>query len=183
MIEQFFSRDFLISFAFSIIRMATPLIYCAMGALITLHVGSLNIALEGIMLTAALTAVILNFLPQKPGGIVGAIIGGLMITSILAYMHLVKKADLFLTCLAVNLMAGGGTVLVLLALTGERGSSRLLDSLVVPAWNIPLIKDIPILGEIISGHSILTYTAFIVVLVTYYLVFRTKQDCEFVRLV
>lgn len=175
MLEQFFSKAYLVPFAFSIIRMSTPLIYCAMGALISKQAGSINMAMEGIMLTAALTSVIFSSITQTIiGGLIGAMIGGMLISFLLAYMHLIKKAELFLTGIALNMMAGGGTIFILFALTGEKGTSRTMPSLQVPNWDIPLIKDIPIIGEIFSGHNCLTYVAFLFVILTYILVFKTK---------
>ena len=175
MLEQFFSREYLIPFAFSIIRMSTPLIYCAMGALISKQAGSINMAMEGIMLTSALTAVIFSSITQTMiGGLLGAVIGSVLISFVLAYLHLIKKAELFLTGIALNMMAGGGTIFILFILTGDKGTSRKLPSLLVPNWDIPLIKDIPIIGEIFSGHNALTYVAFLFVILTYILVFKTK---------
>jgi simple sugar transport system permease protein len=48
-----------------------------------------------------------------------------------------------------------------------------LTSLVFPSIELPLIKDIPILGEMFSGHNILTYLAFLSVIIFYYLIYKT----------
>jgi len=175
MLRQFFSPDYMIPFAFSIIRMSTPLIYCAMGALISKQAGAINMAMEGIMLMAALISVTFSALTQSViGGLAGAMVGGLLVSFLLAYMHLIKKAELFLTGIALNMMAGGGTIFLLFMLTGEKGTSRRLASLLVPNWDIPLIKDIPVVGRIWSGHNALTYVAFLFVILTWLLVFKTK---------
>ena len=58
--SQFLTADYLISFLFSVIRMSTPIIFCALGALIANHAGAINMALEGIMLTASLLAVMFS---------------------------------------------------------------------------------------------------------------------------
>lgn len=175
MLAQFFTREYLIDFFYSIIRMSTPLIYCAMGALISTQAGAINMALEGIMLTASLTAVIFSAMTHTVVfGLVGAVVGGLVISFVLAYMHLVKQSELVLTGIALNTLASGGTVYLLFLLTEEKGTSRLLNSLVVPKWDIPVLKDIPILGEILSGHNALTYAAYLFVFLTYLLVFRSR---------
>lgn len=175
MFAQFLTQEYLIDFFYSIIRMSTPLIYCAMGALISKQAGAINMALEGIMLTAALIAVAFSAWTQTViFGLVGAILGGLLISFILAYMHLVKQSELVLTGIALNTLASGGTVYLLFLLTGEKGTSRLMNSLVVPKWELPLIKDIPVLGEILSGHNALTYIAFVFAVLTYILVFKSK---------
>lgn len=175
MFAQFLTQEYLIDFFYSIIRMSTPLIYCAMGALISKQAGAINMALEGIMLTASLIAVAFSAWTQTViFGLVGAILGGLLISFILAYMHLVKQSELVLTGIALNTLASGGTVYLLFLLTGEKGTSRLMNSLVVPKWELPLIKDIPILGEILSGHNALTYIAFVFAVLTYILVFKSR---------
>ena len=175
MLEQFLTQEYIVSFLASIFRMATPLIFCAMGALIANHAGTINMALEGIMLTASFTAVAFSALTHSVlGGLVGAVLGGFAISALLAYLHLFKDSDLIITGIALNTMASGGTIYLLFLLTGEKGTSRLLQSLTVPNWDIPILKDIPILGEILSGHNILTYFSLLCVWITYILVFRSR---------
>jgi simple sugar transport system permease protein len=175
MLEQFFTLEYLTSFLISVIRMSTPLIFCALGALIANHAGIINMALEGTMLMASLVAVVISALTTSVlGGILGAILGGLFISLLFAYLHLNKQSDLIITGIALNTFASGATVYLLFLLTGDKGTSRLLQSLSVPNWNIPLIKDIPFLGKVLSGHNALTYVAFLAVLVTFILVFKSR---------
>lgn len=175
MLSEFFTAEYLIPFAYSIIRMATPIIFCAMGALISKHAGSVNMAMESIMLTAALAgAVVSAYTHSIIGGLIGATLGGLIISFFQAYMYLIKKAELFLVGIALNTMMGGGTIFALYMITEDKGTSQSLDSLVVPTIDIPILKDIPVLGEILSGHNALTYAAFLCALLTYFLVFKTR---------
>ena len=72
-----------------------------MGALISKHAGAINMAMEGIMLTASLLAVIFSAMTGTViMGLVGAIIGGLLISFLLAYMNLIKRSELVLTGIA-----------------------------------------------------------------------------------
>lgn len=126
------------------------------------------------MLMASFTAVVFSALTHSAlGGVVGAVLGGLLLSALLAYLHLFKNSDLIITGIALNTMASGGTVYLLFLLTGEKGTSRLLQSLVMPNLDIPILKDIPILGQILSGHNVLTYVAFLAVIVAYVLVFKS----------
>lgn len=175
MLERFLDLNYIVSILVSVIRMSTPLIFCALGALIANHAGTINMALEGIMLMASLMAVVFSAITQTViGGIFGAVLGGLLMSLLLAYLHLYKQSDLIITGLALNTFASGGTVYLLFLLAGDKGTSRLLPSLSVPNLEIPFIKDIPVLGDILSGHNILTYIAFLAVLLTYFLVFRSR---------
>lgn len=173
--EALLKVDFWVDFGFSVLRMSTPIIYCAMGALISRQAGAMNIALEGIMLTSALTGVVVSAFTQNLFlGLLGAIAGGLLISAVMSYMNLAIRANLMLTGIALNTMASGGTVFVLYLICGDKGASHSLQSLVVPNFDIPLIKDIPIVGQIFSGQNILTYAAYLIVVLTYFLVFRSK---------
>ena len=155
--------------------MSTPLIFCAMGALIADHGGTMNMALEGIMLMASFMAVLFSAWTNSVwGGLVGALIGGAIISALLAYLHLFKDSDLIITGITLNTLASGATIYLLFLVTGEKGTSRLLQSMNVPNINIPVLCDIPILGEILSGHNLLTYLAFVCVFVTYVVMFKSR---------
>ena len=79
--SQFLTFDYLIAFLFSVIRMSTPIIFCALGALIASHAGAINMALEGIMLTASLLAVMFSaWLQNCWAGLLGAVLGGLLMS-------------------------------------------------------------------------------------------------------
>lgn len=162
-------------FFYTILRVATPLIFVSMAALIARKGGIMCIAFEGMMLFAALGGVIGSALTQNllAGLLLGSIFG-LAIAMIFAYFVLVLKSNSVLTGLALNILGSGGTVFLLFALTGEKGTSSSLRSLQVPSWNIPLIKDIPVLGEVLSGHNIFTYVAFLSVILVYILIYKTK---------
>ena len=67
-----------------------------------------------------------------------------------------------------------GTVFLLYVFAGDKGSSERLTSQMLPTVELPLLKDIPVLGEILSGHNVLTYVAFISVLVVWFLIFKTR---------
>ena len=82
-------------------------------------------------------------------------------------------ADIILSAIALNLFASGGTIFLLFLFTGDKGSTSALKSLVFPSVDIPLLKSIPILGEILSGHNVLTYLALLSSLLFYVLIFKT----------
>ena len=168
--SQFLTSDYLIAFLFSVIRMSTPIIFCALGALIASHAGAINMALEGIMLTASLLAVMFSaWLQNCWAGLLGAVLGGLLMSLLFAWLHLYKDSDLIITGLALNTMASGGTVYLLYLVCGDKGTSRHL-----PNVELPLIRHIPVLGPVLSGHNILTYLALVAVFLCWVLVFRSR---------
>jgi len=173
--EQILTQGFVENFFFAVLRMSTPLIFCAMGALISRHAGTINLAMEGILLTAGLLGVIFSAITQSLLiGALGAIAGGVLISLVMGYMNIIIDANLMLTGVSLNQFASGGTLFLLFAITGDMGSSRMLRSLTFPRIDLPLIQDIPFIGPVFSGHNILTYMAFILAFVTWFFVFRTK---------
>ncbi|WP_150269235.1 ABC transporter permease [Paenibacillus tepidiphilus] len=161
-------------FAFSVLRVTTPILFAALGALISNRAGIINIGMEGIMLVSALTGVIVSAYTHSAWvGLLGAALAGTLIAGILAFFTLKFKTHIILGGVAINMFASGGTVFILYLLSGDKGSSTSLASKVLPSVEIPLLKDIPVLGPILSGHHILTYFSIIAVFAVYYLLNRT----------
>lgn len=155
-----FNQDFW----FAVLRSTTPVLLTTLGAIIASRAGARNIALEGTMLTAAFVGVIGSALTQNVYlGLLMAILSGIIISNILAYFALKLKSNIILTGIAINLMASGATVFGLYLFTGDKGASTSLRSLALPNIDIPLIENIPIIGNVLSGHHILTYIGIILV--------------------
>ena len=158
--EIIFSTEFV----FSILRMATPLLFAAMATLIVRKAGVMCIAFEGMMLFAALGGVIGSAYSQNVfAGVVSGVIFGLLIAMIFAYFVLVLNANNILTGLALNTLGSGGTVFILYVLCGDKGTSTNLNSLTVPNLTLPVIEKIPVLGDILSNQNMLTYFAVVTV--------------------
>lgn len=99
---------------------------------------------------------------------------GVIISFIFGYFALVMKGAMNACGVAVNLIATGGTVFVLVMLTGSKANSSALKSLTFPVVNIPVLKDIPVLGTIFSGQNLVTYIAWAIVAVTAWMLYKTK---------
>ena len=167
---------FTTEFAFMVFRVTTPILFTALGAMVSRRAGIMNISLEGMMLVGALFGVIGSTYTQSVlAGVACAVASSLALSLIFAYFVLKLRSDLILTGIALNLMASGGTVFLLSVLCGDKGVSTSMNSLVVPSVDIPVIKDIPVLGEIISGHNLLTYGALLSVAVVYLLINKSPM--------
>jgi simple sugar transport system permease protein len=162
------------SFFFMWIRVATPLIFPALGSVICTRAGVVNLGLEGIMLTAALFGVL-------GGALGGNLFWGLLcgvgvsvvLSLVFAYFHLNLKANNVLCGTAINTFASGFTVFALELVTGEKGTSASLKSYSFPAVEIPFLKDIPVVGDILSGHNLLTYLAVLAVFGCIFFLYQT----------
>ena len=165
---------FTTEFGYMIFRVTTPILFTALGAMISRRAGILNISLEGLMLTGALFGVIGSAWSQSAAaGVLSAVAASVALSLLFAWFVLKLKSDLILTGIALNLMASGGTVFLLSVLCGDKGVSTSMDSLVVPTVELPLIRHIPVLGPMLSGHNLLTYAALLCVALVYLLINKT----------
>lgn len=158
------------SFVFSIIRVTTPILYPALGSVIADRAGIPNIGLEGIMLMSALAGVVGSYFSGSAlVGLLSAIAATILMSYFLAYFTLKLKTDVILGGIALNLFSSGATIFILYYLTGDKGTSASLPSKVLPNINIPIIKDIPVIGQIVSGHNVLTYLLIVLAIAVWYM--------------
>lgn len=170
MLQLIFTPHFL----FTVLRLTTPLIFAAMSALVARAAGIRNITIEGTMLMTALTGVLVSaYTGSLIFAVFCALLVGVLMGFLLAYFHLKLDTDILLSGIAINMVANGGTVFLLYVFAGDKGSSERLTSQMLPTVDIPLIRDIPVLGEILSGHNVLTYVAFLSVVVIWFFMFKT----------
>lgn len=158
----------------AILRAATPILFATLAAAIASKSGITNMALEGIMLFSALFGVIFSSLTHSAwlGLVITVVIGGL-IGLILAFFVLNLKTDEILAAIAINLVATGGTVLILVAYSGDRGVSSSIRSVSAPNVTIPLIDKIPFLGDVLSGQNVLTWLALLAVILLHLFLYKT----------
>lgn len=160
----------------AILRSATPILFATLAAGIAAKSGITNMALEGILLFSALFGVIFSSLTQSArlGLIITVVIGGL-IGLVLAFFILNLKTDEILAAIAINLAATGGTVLIMLYFSGDRGVSSSIRSFATPTVTIPLIDKIPFIGEVLSGQNALTWLALLAVIVMHLFLYKTPM--------
>jgi ABC-type uncharacterized transport system permease subunit len=176
LLATLFSAGFLVT----VIRTATPLLFATLGGLISDLSGALNVALEGMMLIAALTAVVVSVYAPWYVAVVAGMGAGAALGAIMALFHLRLKADIILVGFAVNILAAGGTVFALsLATGGDKGTSINLVSKAIPAVELPFLAAIPLVGpaleSVLSGHSLLSWLAGFMVFGMWYFLYRTPQ--------
>lgn len=172
------------AFVAAVIRTSTPILFASLGGLLSDLVGSLNVALEGMMLIGAFTAMLTStvapwWVAVLAGLAVGALFGGLM-----ALFHLRFKADVVLVGFAVNIIASGGTVAALAFATGgDKGTSISLVSKAIPAVDLSFLNAVPVAGpvavQMFSGHSYLTWLAALLVFAIWYFLHRMPEGLRF----
>ncbi len=178
MFEQLINMVFSASFGYSIIRITSPILFAALAAVVAEKGGVVNIGLEGIMMISALFGVLFSYWSNNwLIGVLGAVAIGVLVAMIMAIFALKLKTDIILSGIAVNLIGGGGTVFLLYLFTGLKGNTASLTTpnMLTPKVHIPILKNIPVIGQIFSGHSVLTYVAFLLVFLVWILLYKTAM--------
>ena len=165
-------------------RVATPLILCAMAGIFSERSGIIDISLEGKMLMAAFAAGAIAAISGNPWLALGAAILVSLAASLLhGFACITHRGNQVISGLAINILASGLTVTLGIALFAQGGQTPMLsrgarfNAIELPAadW---MGQHIPILGqiykEVISGHNLLVWVAFMAVFVTAYVVFKTS---------
>jgi simple sugar transport system permease protein len=158
----------------SALRMATPIIFATMGGIFSSHTGIFNVGLEGFMLIGSFFAVYGSVQTGNPlGGLLFAIIACLVASLVFAVLHLELKANPIIVGLAMNIVAIGMTNYFLTALLDVYGVYKTDLIVGFSEVEIPLIHQIPILGDLISGHFPLVYISFVSVYIVYLVLYKT----------
>jgi simple sugar transport system permease protein len=154
---------------------ATPILLAALGGTFTFYAGVFNIAMEGMMLTGAFFAVLGSFYFHSwLIGILFAIVGSVLLALIFILFAVVLHTDEFITGIAINLFAVGATTYMLRQIFKVKGVFSSPEIIAIPRVDIPLIRDIPFLGQILSGQNLMVYVTVLVTILSAYVVFRTQ---------
>ncbi|MCL2192501.1 MAG: ABC transporter permease [Treponema sp.] len=158
----------------SAIVIMTPLLFAATGGLFTELAGKLNIALEGLLLTGAFFAILaVHYTGSLAAGLFAAILASVALSTLLAFTSLKLRSNVFIAGLAANLLAGGLTVVLSQHFFNTRGVVVLRDFRPLPVVNIPIVENIPIAGELLSGHSVYVYAAWFLLFLAWLAIFKT----------
>jgi ABC-type uncharacterized transport system permease subunit len=157
------------------ISSATPILLAALGGSLTYYAGIFNIAMEGMMLSGAFFAMLGSYYFHSwPMGILFAILGAILMSLVFILFAVVLKMDEFLTGIGLNLFTVGLTTYMLRQIFKVKGAFSSPEIISIPKINIPWIKDIPLLGEIVSGHNLIVYVTILSTILVAYIVFKTR---------
>jgi len=168
---SFFRTADLGGLATATIVAATPLTLAALGGVMSERSGVVNIALEGIMLTAAFVGYAAALFSHSLGvGILAAIVSGMLIAALHAVLSIEFFVDQIVSGTVINILAVGITGVfyrTFIQETNVRGPGTL------PVWKIPLLGDIPVLGSIFFQHQAVTYAMLVLVVAVHLVLFNS----------
>ena len=167
--SDFFTVSVLVATLASGIRLATPFLLAALGETIGQRSGVLNLGVEGVMLIGAFAAYYTALETGRASlGIVVALAAGAVMGLAYALITVVLHAEQGISGIGIFLFGLGFTDLLFQKQVGTPIPIRGLQPI-----DLPLLSDIPHLGEIFFEHSLLTYVAFLFVPAVWFMINRT----------
>ena len=149
--------EILIATILTIITAATPLLYAALGELITEKSGVLNLGVEGMMLVGAVCGfAAVHFSGSATIGILGGATAGALLSLLFAALVLGFQASQVATGLALTIFGVG-----LSAMLGQDLVGVPYDGL--PTVAIPFLSEIPVVGKLLFNHDLLVYGSILLV--------------------
>ena len=165
------------------VRLATPLVLCALAGLLSERSGVVDIGLEGKMLFAAFAA---GAVGAATGSTALALVAAMGVAVMLSWLHglacVSYPGDQVVSGVAINIIAAGLTVVLGIAWFGQGGQTPALpvevriqahwESAVQAIAPLPWLG--PVIGQALLGHNLLVYVAYALVPVVWFLLYRTR---------
>ena len=155
----------------AVIRIATPLIFATLGELICERAGVLNLGIEGIMTIGAMAGWIWVY---QGGDLWGGVVFAAIVGMLFGFLH-----SIFAVYLGLSQHVSGIGITMLASSISYYAYTMLIPFSTTPpkivafsAFEVPLLSSIPIIGEAFFNQSALTYLAYILVIVTFYVLYK-----------
>lgn len=167
------------------VKMSTPLLFVIMGGVFVQRAGVFNFALESAINTGAFTAIaVIMATGNLWAGVVGAILACVLVNMLFALFTVQFNAHPTVVGMAINLLTAAIIPYLMMALfdtSAVINVTSTIDPATVPI-DVPILRDIPILGDIFNKQSPLTYLSFLAVAVLTIVYYKTNFGTH-VRLV
>ncbi|MDP8252585.1 MULTISPECIES: ABC transporter permease [Pseudochrobactrum] len=167
----------------STLRLSAPLLFACLAGLYSERAGIVDIGLEGKMLAGAFAAgTVAAISGSALAGLGAALLVSMLLSLVHGFASITHRGNQIVSGLAINFIAAGTTIILGQAWFGQGGRTPSLpNSARFTSINFPgaeAVKDVPVVGylyaELISGHSILVYLAFLMVPLTWWVLYRTR---------
>jgi ABC-type uncharacterized transport system permease subunit len=153
------------------VGLAAPMLYAALGELVSETAGVINIGLEAMMLGGAFCAVWAAFRTGSVAvGFLAAATGGMVVAAVHGVTCLVFRANQVVSGVVLNVLVLGLTTFGIAAVFGSNLSRSVAT---LPPVRVPLLAGIPVLGPALFDQDVGVYAAFVLVAVLAWLLKRT----------
>lgn len=147
----------------------TPLLFAALGEILTEKVGVLNLGVEGMMLMGAVVGFIATLQTHNHWiGVAAAMLAGGLMAAIHAFLSISLRANQVVGGLALTIFGTGFS-----SFLGKSFVGQPVPDVFKPI-PIPVLSELPFIGKILFRHDALVYLSFMLVAVLWILLFKTR---------
>ena len=152
----------------SVLVAAAPVVFAVIGETISERAGVINLSMNGTILLSAMAGFAVTVRTESLflGFLMGMLVGA-VVALIVAFSSITLKQSqvavgfvLALVCRDLSYFLGNP----FMGLAGPR----------LPAWSIPGLSEIPVIGRLFFTHDLITYLSFIVIFLSWLWIFRTR---------
>jgi general nucleoside transport system permease protein len=162
------------SLLFGAVSLSVPLVFGALGGVIGERVGVVNVAIEGQLLLGAFSAALLSSITGNPFiGLVGAMIGGVLVSFVLAAFAIKYLVDQVIVGVVLNVLVTGLTGFLYGALLAPN-EDQLNRPERFTRLQIPGLSEIPVIGPVLFNQTFIVYLMFVTVALVAWGLYRTR---------
>lgn len=153
-----------VAFLSAVIIAGTPLLFATLGEIVTEKAGNLNLGVEGMMLIGAVAGFSMGLYTKNPLLIIiGASVAGALGALIYGFLTITLRANQVVTGLSLTIFGTGLSSFLGKNFVGKKMPSEVINFF--KPIKIPLLGDIPYIGEIFFNHDIYIYFGYIVTII------------------
>jgi ABC-type uncharacterized transport system permease subunit len=170
---QFVLSAFMVAWLSASLRLAGPVLLAALGETFAERSGVLNVGIEGTILLGALASFLVSLYTGMIWiSVLAAVLVGIFVNIFLAWMYVTVRASQVVAGLVFNVLAlGVASTIYRMVL----GNSALPESIAMfQPLHIPLISNLPAIGPVLFGQTILFYLTILLAFVAHFILFRTN---------
>lgn len=165
--------SFVVGWLTASMRLATPILFTALGEIFTERAGILNLGLEGIMLIGALLGFVGAYVSGNLWiGVLLAILGGILMGLLMGFMSITARVNQVVAGIGITILGSGLSTLLFRLFFGLRTTPPTIEMFSIQP--IPILNKIPVLGSMLFEHNILVYLALFLVVVSWIVLYRTR---------
>lgn len=174
------SGEYLATIIHSVLQSTSPILIVALGSTVCAQVGIFNVALDAQMLMGCFTSIVVNYFTGNVFlAMLAGMLGGMLVSAIVALLQVKYKAADMVVGTALNLLVSGLTSFMLYKIFNIRGTLKDEKLVSMIKVNFPGISNIPVLGTILNGLTILDYLSYVIAIIIFIWLYKTVSGYHY----
>jgi len=162
----------------SAVLLAVPITLAAYSGILAERSGTINIAIEGMMLMSSMVAALVGSLTQNTLlGLLGGVLSSMLLAAIHAVLSIKYKINQVVSGTVINIFSAGMTAFI------SQKFLQVYQQLNAPPMYgrvpVPLLSQIPLIGPILFNQNMFVYEMFVILIILQVELFNTRWGLRF----